>query len=100
MISLSTAEAESHAMVDTSKEVIYVQRLAGEVGKFLKLEKVGVPIVYSDNQPALDAVLNGKGRTKHYDLRIKFLAFGVLEGLFLFKWVPSRDNVADVFTRR
>jgi hypothetical protein len=99
MISLSTAEAESHAMVDTSKEVIYVQRLAGEVGKFLKLEKVGVPIVYSDNQPALDAVLNGKGRTKHYDLRIKFLAFGVLEGLFLFKWVPSRDNVADVFTK-
>ena len=43
--------------------------------------------------------MHGKGRTKHYDLRIKYLAFGISEGLFEIEKVASKDNVADVFTK-
>ena len=50
-MSLSTAEAESHALVDVSKEVIYVQRIIGEVNKFFGVESSAVPVIYTDNQP-------------------------------------------------
>jgi hypothetical protein len=99
MVSLSTAEAESHAMVDVSKEIIYVQRIVGEVMKFFGREDLLIPLIYSDNQPAIDAVLNGKGRTKHYDLRLKYLAFGISNNLFEIEKVATIDNVADIFTK-
>jgi hypothetical protein len=33
----------------------------------------------------------------HWDAAINLL--GYLKGLFVFKWVPSRDNIADMFTK-
>jgi hypothetical protein len=47
----------------------------------------------------LDAILNGKGRTKHNDLRVKYLAFGIASGLFNVEKVSSVDNIADMFTK-
>jgi hypothetical protein len=99
MVCLSTAEAESHAMVDVGKELVYVQRVVGDIMQFLGLSIGSVPRMYSDNQPALDAIINGKGRTKHYDLRIKYLAFGIASGLFSIEKVASVDNIADLFTK-
>jgi hypothetical protein len=99
MVSLSTAEAESHALVDVSKEVINVQRIVGEITSFFGLRQIAVPTIYTDNQPAIDSVLHGRGRTKHYDLRIKFLAQGIESGLFSIKKVASNDNIADMLTK-
>jgi hypothetical protein len=99
MISLSTAEAESHALVDVAKEIVYIQRLVEDVTKAVGLQTCGTPTIYSDNQPAMDAVINGKGRTKHYDLRIKYLAFGILQGTFQIVKVATVDNLADIFTK-
>ena len=53
MASLSTAEAESHAMVDVSKEIIYVQRIVAEVMKFFGREDLLKPVIYSDNQSSI-----------------------------------------------
>ena len=61
MISLSIAEAESHALVDVAKELIYVQRLVDDINMVFGGGKSGVQLLYSDNQPAIDAVINGKG---------------------------------------
>jgi hypothetical protein len=99
MVCLSTAEAESHAMVDVAKELVYTQRLVGDIVQFFEGPGMMQPVLYSDNQPALDAVLNGTGRTKHYDLRIKYLAFGISNGLFQVKKVSSEDNLADMLTK-
>jgi hypothetical protein len=99
MVSLSTAEAESHALVDVAKELVVVGRVLKEIQDFCGVNVGVVPVIYTDNQPAMDAILHGKGRTKHYDLRIKYLAFGISEGLFEIEKVSSRDNVADVFTK-
>jgi len=101
MISLSTAEAESHALVDVAKEVIHVQRLIQEVYDFLELGDVKMPMICTDNQPAIDAVVNGKGRTKNYDLRIKFLAEGIVREWFEigWPWVSTADNLANIFTK-
>jgi hypothetical protein len=99
MVSLSTAEAESHALVDAAKEIIYVQRLAEELGEFVGNEQMGIPVLCSDNQPAIDAIVNGKGRTKHYDLRIKFLAQSIAREVFTILKVSTEDNLADIFTK-
>jgi hypothetical protein len=99
MVSLSTAEAESHALVDTAKDIIYVQRLAEELGGFVGCGQMGIPVICSDNQPAIDAIINGTGRTKHYDLRIKFLAQGIAREMFAVLKVSTEDNLADIFTK-
>jgi hypothetical protein len=99
MISLSTAEAESHALVDMAKEIIYVHRLVDELSVVVRLASGGMPVIYSDNQPALDAVANGRGRTKHYDLRIKFLGLGVQNEMFAIEWISTEDNIGDLFTK-
>jgi hypothetical protein len=99
MVCLSTAEAETHALVDVGKEVIYVQNLVAEILKFFDMGELQVPIVYTDNQPAIDAVLGGKGRTKHYDIRVKFLAKNVVDKVFVIFKVDSRDNKADLLTK-
>jgi hypothetical protein len=99
MISLSTAEAESHALVDVAKGIVYIQRLVQEVHEFLEKGDVKLALICTDNQPAIDAVLNGKGRTKHYDLRIKYLAEGIARGWFDIGWVSTVDNIADIFTK-
>ena len=70
-----------------------------EFSSFLLLGECKKPIICSDNQPAIDAVLNGKGRTKHYDLRIKFLSTGMVQGMFAILKVSTRDNLADIFTK-
>ena len=99
MISLSTAEAESHAMVDIAKEMVFVKRMVSAMKRFCYLKVSGKPAIFTDNQPALDAIVNGKGRTKHYDLRIKYLALGIAAGNFEINKVSSRENIADIFTK-
>jgi hypothetical protein len=70
-----------------------------DVTQAVGLQTCKTPTIYTDNQPALDAVINGKGRTKHYDLRIKYLAFGILQGTFQIVKVATVDNLADIFTK-
>ena len=99
MISLSTAEAESHALVNAAKDMIYVRRMVESFLEFLGVDHVNTPVICSDNQPAMDAVVNGKGRTKHYDLRIKFLAQHIARETFKIAKVSTADNLADIFTK-
>jgi hypothetical protein len=68
MVRLSTAEAETHALVDLFKEVAYIRKLVKDVAEFFGGGELVTSVCYSDNQPAIDAVLGGRGRTKHYDI--------------------------------
>ena len=60
------------------------------------MDKLGLPVLFSDTQPAIDAVVNKKGRTKHYDLRIKYLALGWKTGLFDILKISTANNIADL----
>ena len=99
MVCLSTAEAETHALVDVGKELIYVKQLINEMLVFFGMGWPQVPVIFTDNQPAIDAVFGGKGRTKHYDIRIKFLAQRVADRVFSISKVDTRDNKADLLTK-
>jgi hypothetical protein len=100
MVCTSTAEAETHAIMEVAKEIIWVSKVVQELSLFAKgFGVLGVPKLFTDNQPALDSLLHGKGRTKHYDIRIKFLAASVRDGSFELLKVATERNLADVFTK-
>jgi hypothetical protein len=100
MVCTSTAEAETHAVLEVAKEIICVSRFVGELLTFVTgLQNLETPTIFTDNQPALDSLIHGRGRTKHYDIRIKFLAKSIQEGVFKLLKVSTVDNLADVFTK-
>jgi hypothetical protein len=100
MICTSTAETETHAMVEASKSITHIAAMVEEVSKFFHKESaVKIPTVYSDNQPAIDAMLNGKGRTKHYDIRVKYLNQLLKENMIRILKIGTEDNIADMMTK-
>ena len=99
MVSTSTAEAEIHAIMEVSNAVRVARGVLGEILREVFGEEVDMPVIYSDNQPGLDAVKAKRARTKHYDVKIKFIAQGIENGDFDLRKVATSVNVADVFTK-
>jgi hypothetical protein len=104
MVCTSTAEAEVHAIMEMVHRVAAVKSLVGELGRvvefFLSNQNGGsIPVILSDNQPGLDAIQAKRGRSKHYDIKVKFIAESVQRGEFLLQKIPSSANLADVFTK-
>jgi hypothetical protein len=99
MVCLSTAEAETHALVDLVKEITYVRRLIKDIANIFQDKELVTSICYSDNQPAIDAILGGKGRTKYYDLRIKYLAAQIGHNEIAIEKISTADNLADALTK-
>jgi hypothetical protein len=100
MVCTSTAEAEVHAVMGMVEMVRRTKDLLQELGvEFFSRGPIGMPIILTDNQPALDAVQAKRGRTKHYDIKVKHIAEAIGNREFLLKYVPTSANVADVFTK-
>jgi hypothetical protein len=98
MVCTSTAEAEIHAVLSMVNAV----RIAGSVLNDVQSifgEKVQVPVIFSDNQPGIDAIKSGRARTKHYDVKVKFIAEAIQMGEFQLRKVSTVNNIADVFTK-
>ncbi|XP_066926784.1 uncharacterized protein [Clytia hemisphaerica] len=96
-VALSTCEAEYMAISITCQETIYLNRLINE----LLQSKTQPIIVKNDNQGALALVKNPVKHTKakHIDIRYHFIRECYDEGSILLDYVPSGDNVADIFTK-
>jgi hypothetical protein len=99
MVSTSTAEAEIHAVLEMVFTVQHASSILADIfGSFLG-EAIGVPSILTDSQPGLDAIQSRKGRNKHYDVKIKFIAEGIDELRYRLGYIPTRENIADVFTK-
>ena len=60
------------------------------------------PVVMCDNQPAITTVRNGGGysrRAKHIAVRGIFVKEFLDQRIFDVKYVPSKENLADIFTK-
>jgi hypothetical protein len=99
MISTSTAEAEVHALLEMVYSVGNAVAVLEEISFGLLGKGIGVPRILSDNQPGLDAIQSRKGRNKHYDIKIKFIAEGIELGKYRIRKVSTLENVADVLTK-
>jgi hypothetical protein len=94
---MSSCESELVAFCEAVKEALWLGNFLSELGV-----NFDAPIqINVDNQSAIalakDPVSNS--RAKHIDLRYKFMCQHVRQGTVKPVYVPTGDNIADVFTK-
>ena len=96
-ITLSSSEAEYVALSEAAKEIKFVYQLLLSIGIQVKLPI----IVRVDNVGAIFMSENTStsGRTKHIDIRYRYVNEMILDGFLKVVFVKTSENVADVFTK-
>lgn len=93
---LSTCEAEYMALSDASKEALFLRNLYSSIFK----EDPTITL-YEDNQSTMKLAANPilTHRTKHIDTRHHFVRECVDTGVYILKYVPTKEMVADILTK-
>ena len=97
VISLSSSEAETYALSEAAKEIAFVYQLLMTMGIETEL-----PIICRvDNMGAIFIAenINTNAKTKHIDLRTKYVTEFCENGFIKIIFVRSRDNKSDGFTK-
>lgn len=97
VVALSTCEAELYAEGAAVQEVLWLRDLTSELGLHVQLGS----LVYGDNQSTIAVSQNGvkSDRTKHVDVKYRFITQTVEEGTVKLKWIPTTEQQADIFTK-
>jgi hypothetical protein len=96
-VALSSSEAEYVALSEAAKEVKFIYQVLRSMGV-----KVKLPIVIRvDNIGAIFMAENVavSQRTKHIDVRYRFVQEFVMDGFLKIIFVRTGDNDADIFTK-
>ncbi|KAJ8763354.1 hypothetical protein K2173_002237 [Erythroxylum novogranatense] len=95
-VSRSSTEAEYRAMAHTAAELTWLTFLLQE----LRVPS-SVPVLYCDNLSSLYLSVNPvlHARSKHIELDYHFVRERVAQGLLITKYVPSAQQLADIFTK-
>ena len=93
ILALSAAEAELIAIMACATEISFMRKLMTELG----FPPNGPTMLYEDNTGAIALAETGhfKGRSKHFDLRFKWVVDMLDLGLFKLDHVSSPDQHAD-----
>ncbi len=96
-VTLSSSEAEYVALSEAVKEIKFVYQLLVMMGIPVKLPI----IVHVDNVGAIfmSENVSVSQRTKHVDVRYRFVQEFVVDGFIKVVFVKSEDNDADLFTK-
>lgn len=96
-VSRSSTEAEYRAMAHAAAELTWLTYLLQE---FLVPLTV-TPLLFCDNLSALYLTINPvfHARSKHIELDYHFVRERVAQGLLVTKYIPSTQQVADIFTK-
>lgn len=96
VVALSTTEAEIMAASDTAREAAWLKKL------FVDLHfTVGAVPIMCDNQTTIGHITGTTGarRTKYIDTHYHFAQDAHDNKLVTFAYIPTTDNVADIFTK-
>lgn len=96
-VALSTAEAETHAATQATKEAIWLRNILSELG----YEQSQSTIIYCDNQAAIALSRNPEyhSRSKHVDIQYHFLRSHVESQTVDLRFIASEDMAADGLTK-
>ena len=97
-VSLSSTEAEVHAMVDGMKSILHIQPIISEIG-YSNPEQFSV--IIGDNLPAMHIVMGSHStkKAKHFDVRVKFAMDMLEQDNVGMNWIATARNLADIFTK-
>ena len=96
-VTLSVTEAELVAATECAQDMLFTMRLLELMG--LKVKK---PMILEvDNKGAKDLTHNwaAGGRTRHAEVKVYFLREMKEAGLILVKWIPTKMNSTNMFTK-
>lgn len=105
-ISQSSAEAEFVAANAGARECIWFHSLLSEIFSNEKLTnqiKISLPLMKIDNQSCIRWITSDESehlKSKHIDLRYKYIRMLHLEKKLLVEWCPTKLNLADLLTKR
>ena len=97
MVCLSTSEAEFVAATEAAKDVIWIRGLLEE----LNLLPDSASVIYEDNQACVAMISNSSvsSRNRHFAVKMFWLREQVQNRVITFAFVPSKRNIADIFTK-
>ena len=98
IVTLSSCEAEYVALCSEVCEVKYLRALMRELGH----KQQESTLIWEDNKAAILIAENecsSAGRSKHIDVRFKFVAQAVVEGAVRVRYTPTDLNLADLLTK-
>ena len=98
-VSLSTCEAEYHAMPLAATELVWLKRVLCEAGV---VDSTSPIVIKSDNQSAIAWATGERcasGRAKHIDVRIHYIRDLVQQRVLEVEYIASGDNDADMLTK-
>jgi len=100
-VALSTMESEFMALTEASKEIVWIVRILKECSDNKIISNEIIPILFCDNESAINFSKSSieNHRTKHIHVRYHFLRNLVLEELFDLRYVNTKNNPADLFTK-
>lgn len=95
-VSRSSDEAEYQAMATTASQALWLRKLLAEIEPPARRL-----LIFCDNTAALTHVLTpgSINKTKHVDVQYQFVLDRHTRGDLEFKWIPSSENLADIFTK-
>ena len=99
LVVVSTTEAENIALGEAVKELLWCRSWLTEV---FGENFVGAMTVYEDNQATMRLAEHSdmiSQRTKHIDIRYHFLREHIASKAIELKWVESKEQLADIFTK-
>jgi hypothetical protein len=97
IITLSSTEAELVAASDTAKEIAYLRMVMSEIGFAQR-----APTVLHEDNTGVVAIASSdafSGRTKHVDLRHKYVCEAVKQKSVAVQWISTKEQVADILTK-
>jgi histone deacetylase 1/2 len=96
-VSRSSTESEYKALANATAELIWVQGLLRELG----IRQGNPPVLWCDNIGATYLSSNPvfHARTKHIEVDFHFVRERVARKLLSIKFISSKDQLADIFTK-
>ena len=97
VVALSSTEAEYIVQTHAAKEALWLHSFLQEL-----CSTPDDPLILNcDNQGAIALAKDNKfhARTKHIDVRYHFIHEAVEDGKVAVQYIPTRDNVSEIFTK-
>ena len=97
VVARSVAEAEYRVIAQGVTEIMWLVSLFSELG----LKSYPTPIIWSDNMAAKSIAENPvfHSCTKHFEIGLHFVREKVEKGEVEIRYVPTSNQLADVFTK-